>query len=213
MYAIWKLFSEKHILNIYFLYTFLTLFIFFFQIETSEKLIVTSQEAIEYYQTYHKNELLVALCLTMFGWIFILIQEVFSTKSKVVTIRQKLRNKIHILLFASFLAIGLIIFNICMFKYDYFLAIRNVLTFLLLFVVQKTPPIVIIYFLTPIITWVVIVLNYRSLRNIFSSRTNAIIFGICFLIGVECHVRTYYRNYTIILPLIIFHVILPFLHF
>lgn len=66
-------------------------------------------EAIEYYQQYYKWELLMALSITMGGWIQLLIQELYLKPQQ---LRQKKSNAPQIVIILTALSIlGLITFN------------------------------------------------------------------------------------------------------
>jgi GPI ethanolamine phosphate transferase 1 len=109
-------------------------------------MISTALEAIDYYQTYYKFELLVSNTLAMLGWIVILIFELTSGRVEAVAV--KYRKKIGAIV--GGLAAIIVFFNF----------------------LQHTPAVATVYFTLPVFVWGVVAayalesLNSRTLATL-----------------------------------------------
>jgi hypothetical protein len=65
-------------------------------------MISTALEAIDYYQTYYKSELLVSVTLVMLGWMVILILELINNRANVAKKNWK-KISSFVGIFASFI--------------------------------------------------------------------------------------------------------------
>ena len=114
----------------------------------SNNMITAIYDGIDFYLNFYKNELLVALTLSMIGWIVLLYQ--FIMKSKI-----SLRMGSKTLLVGGISAAAVAGFNI----------------------LQHAPPIVIGYFVLPIFIWMLVAANNQEkiLQKFFESRGHPLI--------------------------------------
>jgi GPI ethanolamine phosphate transferase 1 len=109
-------------------------------------------EGIEFFQAYYKNELLLSLTLAMIGWIALLYQYL-------------IRSKISLHLDTKSFLVGFILIIV--------IVIYNIL--------QHTPPIVLGYFLLPIIIWMIVIANNETkiLQNFIENSNHVLIASLC----------------------------------
>ncbi|KAG5669225.1 hypothetical protein PVAND_017117 [Polypedilum vanderplanki] len=141
----------------------------------SHDLIKAVHEAIDYFQMYYKNELLVSLTLAMAGWIALLYQ--FIIKSSITL---KMNRKIFI---TGSAIIGVIIF------YNF---------------LQHAPLVVIGYFILPVIIWMIVVSNFdgNSLQNLRNQ--NHLMIAIICIIFAELLVYSFFERRILSLILILY---------
>ncbi|XP_058816822.1 GPI ethanolamine phosphate transferase 1-like [Topomyia yanbarensis] len=119
----------------------------------SEQLLDVILEAIDYYQTYYKYELLFAISIAMAGWILITTGKIFLNEGSF--------GKISVQLCSSVLAAA---FVICIYN-----------------ILQGTPIIVTFYFTLPVLLWIPVLSRWRLYLKMINKRViwQTIIFLIC----------------------------------
>ncbi|XP_055637400.1 GPI ethanolamine phosphate transferase 1 [Toxorhynchites rutilus septentrionalis] len=141
-------------------------------ITTCETLMNILLEAIEYYHTYYKYELLFVLSMTMIGWIMILVDKIFYSENLVKTINARL----------VLTAIGTIII----------IYVFNIL--------QGTPSIVIAYFVLPVFFWTPVLSRWKNYVSNISGKMAGRIFLI--IGCTELLVASFYQRKVLCLFLI-----------
>ncbi|CAG9802616.1 unnamed protein product [Chironomus riparius] len=133
-------------------------------------------EAIDFYQMYYKNDLLVSLTLTMSGWIVLLYQYVIKGSLNV-------KIKTNVLQYGVTLAVLVIAYNL----------------------LQHSPLIVIGYFLLPIVVWMFVFSNNEDkiLQNFVTNQNNIFIAVIC-IIFAELLVYSFFERKILSLILLIY---------
>lgn len=132
----------------------------------SNKMITAIHDGIDFYQMYYKNELLIALTLSMVGWIVLLYQYIVSSK-----ITFKMGTKV----LASGCTIALII------------VAYNVL--------QKAPPVVIGYFLLPVVMWMIVLSNNQDeILQKFIKNKNQILIALTCIVAAELLVFSFFQR-------------------
>lgn len=132
----------------------------------SNNMITAIYEGIDFYQMYYKNELLIALTMSMVGWILLLSQYIakssvsFKVTGKVMTI-------------GGSLAFIIIAFNL----------------------LQKAPLIVIGYFVLPVIVWMIVITNNddKMLQSFFTNK-NQILIALACVISAELLVFSFFQR-------------------
>lgn len=132
----------------------------------SNKMITAIYNGIDFYQMYYKNELLIALTLSMLGWIMLLYQYIVTSSTSL-----KMSPKI--------LASGGIVTFI-------------IVTFNLL---QHAPLIVIGYFLLPIAIWMLVLCNNQdeTLQK-FAKNKNQILIAVICVVAAELLVFSFFQR-------------------
>jgi phosphatidylinositol glycan class N len=132
----------------------------------SNKMITAIYDGIDFYQMYYKNELLIALTLAMLGWIALLYQYIITSK-----INYKMRPKV--------------------------LAIGGTIAFIIIAFngLQHAPPVVIGYFMLPVIIWMLVLSNNedKTLQKFMKSK-NQILIAVCCIIVAELLVFSFFQR-------------------
>lgn len=116
-------------------------------------LIDVTLEAIEFYQTYYKHELLLMLTIAMIGWILIVLSKVFVFEPVFSKISRKL-------IWGGFVCVILIIgYNI----------------------LQRTPKTVIFYFVLPVFLWIPVLASWKTYIRVINMKVigQSVIFVGC----------------------------------
>ncbi|XP_053679452.1 GPI ethanolamine phosphate transferase 1 [Anopheles nili] len=121
----------------------------------------TTLSAIEYFQSYYKPHLFVALTLTMLGWLLLLAKETFSVNAGTHLSAYHLRNSRSVATIAMLIAVLVVAFNI----------------------VQNTPVIVVLYFVIPIALWGFIGTRWRKYVLLVRGKSGMYFAG--FVVAVE----------------------------
>lgn len=137
-------------------------------------MITAIYEGIDFYQMYYKNELLVALTLTMIGWVILLYQYIITSK---------INYKINARVLASCCVLALII------------VAYNML--------QHSPYVVIGYFILPIIVWMLVLSNNENqvLQNFLRNRDQLLVAGLCIAVA-ELLVFSFFQRKVLSLALL-----------
>lgn len=132
----------------------------------SNKMITAIHDGIDFYQMYYKYELLIALTLSMVGWILMLCQYIVTSK---------ITYKMSVKVLASGASVGVLI------------VAYNVL--------QKAPPVVIGYFLLPVIVWMIVLSNNQDevLQKFFKSK-NQILIALACILAAELLVFSFFQR-------------------
>lgn len=128
-------------------------------------------EAIEFYQQYYKLELLICLAVTMFGWIYLLIQQLYVRD--LASFRGS-KSQQFAILFVILLIFALIFFNY----------------------IQNTPNMVTLYFILPVITWYFVYLRKDVAKFPTTSKIKVFVGIFILLITTELMIISFFhRNY------------------
>lgn len=122
----------------------------------SNKMITAIYEGIDFYQMYYKNEMLIALTLSMIGWIFLLYQYI-------VLSRISFKINLKVLAICGILAVIITGYNI----------------------LQHAPVVVIGYFLLPIVVWMLVLSNNEdeTLQKFMRNKNQILIAVICIVVA------------------------------
>uniref|UniRef100_A0A182VQS3 GPI ethanolamine phosphate transferase 1 n=1 Tax=Anopheles minimus TaxID=112268 RepID=A0A182VQS3_9DIPT len=138
----------------------------------------TALNAIEYFQSYYKPHLFVALTLTMLGWLLLLAREICApSKNRVFA------HSPSITLTAVIAVLFVVIFNIA----------------------QATPPVVILYFVIPIALWGYIGSRWRQYAPLLQGK--AVMYCAGFIVAAESLVLAFLDR-RILAPLLWVHCVL-----
>uniref|UniRef100_A0A182PE48 GPI ethanolamine phosphate transferase 1 n=1 Tax=Anopheles epiroticus TaxID=199890 RepID=A0A182PE48_9DIPT len=147
-------------------------------------LIDTTLNAIEYFQTYYKPHLYIALTLTMLGWMLLLAKETCSmVNSRIFAYNRPAAFT------TAIVAVSVTIFNF----------------------VQNTPPIVVLYFVIPIALWGYIGSHWRQCAPLLQGK--AVMYAAGFIAAAEALVLAF-MDRRLLAPLLWVHCLLvvkPFL--
>ncbi|XP_053657780.1 GPI ethanolamine phosphate transferase 1 [Anopheles marshallii] len=141
-------------------------------------LIDTTLNAIEYFQSYYKPHLFVALTLTMLGWVFLLARETCSPAKNRVFAHSR-----TVAFAAVIVAVAVVLFNIA----------------------QDTPTVVILYFVIPITIWGYIGSYWRQYAPLLQGK--AVMYSAVFIVAAEALVLAFLDR-RILAPLLWVHCLL-----
>lgn len=128
-------------------------------------------ESIEFYQQYYKYELLLCLAITMSGWIYLLLQQLYTREHS--NYRGSKSQQLAILL------VTIIVFALIFFNY-----------------IQNTPTMVTLYFILPVITWYFVYVRKNVAKFPNSSRIKIFIGIFILLVTTELMIISFFhRNY------------------
>lgn len=151
-------------------------YFFYFQIVKSHDLIKAIYEAIEYFQMYYKNELLVSLTLAMIGWIAFLYQVVINSSISFNMDRR-------IFTFGIILIVLIIAYNL----------------------LQHTPLVVTGYFILPVVVWMVVIANnHGKILQAFIRNPNHIMIATVCIAFAELLVYSFFERKILSLALILY---------
>lgn len=132
----------------------------------SNKMITAIYDGIDFYQMYYKNELLIALTLSMIGWIVLLYEYIVTSK---ITFKMSLK---------TLASGGSIAFSIAAYN-----------------AVQKAPPVVIGYFLLPVLMWMIVLTNNQDeILQKFIRNKNQILIALMCIVSAELLVFSFFQR-------------------
>uniref|UniRef100_A0A182N5A5 GPI ethanolamine phosphate transferase 1 n=1 Tax=Anopheles dirus TaxID=7168 RepID=A0A182N5A5_9DIPT len=138
----------------------------------------TTLTAIEYFQSYYKPHLFLALTLTMFGWLLLLAKDTFApTAGRIFAVSRSVA--LAAILFATII----VIFNVA----------------------QNTPKVVVLYFVVPIVLWGYIGSYWREYAPLL--RGKAVLYFMGFVIATEALVLAF-MDRRLLAPLLWVHCLL-----
>ncbi|XP_063700106.1 GPI ethanolamine phosphate transferase 1-like [Culicoides brevitarsis] len=141
--------------------------------DIAETLMHVAIESIEFYQQYYKYELLVCLAITMTGWIYILVQQLYVRDHHTSHSRGSKSQQLAVLIVIC-LVFALIFFNY----------------------IQNTPSMVTLYFILPVITWYFVYLRKNYAKFPSSSKIKVFIGIFILLVTTELMILSFFhRNY------------------
>lgn len=132
----------------------------------SNKMITAIYEGIDFYQMYYKNELLVALTISMAGWIVMLYQYIMHSS---VTLKMSWK----VVVAGGACANTIVAYNL----------------------LQKAPLVVIGYFLLPILVWMVVLSNNEDkILQKFLKSKNQVLIGVVCITTAELLVFSFFQR-------------------
>uniref|UniRef100_A0AAG5CYL7 GPI ethanolamine phosphate transferase 1 n=1 Tax=Anopheles atroparvus TaxID=41427 RepID=A0AAG5CYL7_ANOAO len=144
----------------------------------TETLMDVTLEGIQYFQSYYKPHLFLSLTLTMLGWLLFLAKETFTVPCK---------NSYHsgrsVAVAAAIFATVVLVFNVA----------------------QSTPPVIIVYFLVPILLWGYIGAQWHEYRPLFNRNTYGHVAR--FTLAIEALVLAFLHR-ALLVPLLWFYSIM-----
>ncbi|XP_041788766.1 GPI ethanolamine phosphate transferase 1 [Anopheles merus] len=144
----------------------------------TKMLIDTALNAIEYFQTYYKPHLYIALTLTMLGWLLLLAKETCTpTNTRIFALNRA------VALTAVVVALTVMIFNIA----------------------QNTPTVVVLYFVLPVVLWGYIGAHWRQYAPLLQGK--AAMYSAGFIIAAEALVWAFIDR-RLLAPLLWVHCLL-----
>lgn len=163
------------------------------------------RDGIEFYQNYYKYDLLIALTFTMVGWIIILCQYVltaginFVIKKRVILIGTLAAVIIVIFNMREFLFINFSLFSL---RFIFLSLLSQILSWFSYFesflnpLVQRTPTVVILYFILPIPIWMVVLKDnsqISAVKKLITSKTLISCIILCLLVA-EVSVYSFFQR-------------------
>lgn len=128
-------------------------------------------ESIEFYQQYYKFELLLCLAVTMSGWIYLLVQQLYTREHSGFRGSKSQQFAILLVIFTIF---ALIVFNY----------------------IQNTPAMVTLYFILPVITWYCVYLRKNVAKFPSTSKVKVFVGIFILLVTTELMIISFFhRNY------------------
>lgn len=137
--------------------------------DISNTLMHVTIESIEFYQQYYKAELLFCLAITMSGWVYLLIQQLYVKDRSLY--KRTWQQQLAIILVAL-IVLGLMLFNY----------------------VQNTPSMVTLYFLLPIITWYFVYLRKNIAHFPSTSKFKLGIATLILLVTTELMIISFFQR-------------------